>query len=66
MCVIFQYKIVEVKGPGDTLSIKQRLWLDYLNRLGLNTEVCYCEVIIFCYKEAQLLFYFAYYIFQPF
>ncbi|XP_029175953.1 fanconi-associated nuclease 1-like isoform X2 [Nylanderia fulva] len=38
-----QYKIVEVKGPGDSLSIKQKLWLDYLNHLGLNTEVCYCE-----------------------
>ncbi|KMQ96585.1 coiled-coil domain-containing protein mtmr15 [Lasius niger] len=38
-----QYKIVEVKGPGDSLSTKQKLWLDYLNHLGLNTEVCYCE-----------------------
>ncbi|XP_071651424.1 fanconi-associated nuclease 1 isoform X1 [Temnothorax longispinosus] len=59
-----QYKIVEVKGPGDSLSTKQKLWLDYLNQLGLNTEVCYCEVIIFlCYKGAHVLFY---YIFQPF
>ncbi|XP_077278968.1 fanconi-associated nuclease 1 isoform X2 [Temnothorax americanus] len=38
-----QYKIVEVKGPGDSLSTKQKLWLDYLTQLGLNTEVCYCE-----------------------
>ncbi|EFN77506.1 Coiled-coil domain-containing protein MTMR15 [Harpegnathos saltator] len=38
-----QYKIVEVKGPGDSLSTKQKLWLQYLNQLGLNTEVCYCE-----------------------
>ncbi|KAL6425458.1 hypothetical protein ACFW04_009559 [Cataglyphis niger] len=38
-----QYKIVEVKGPGDSLSTKQKLWLDYLNHLGLNTEVCYCK-----------------------
>ncbi|XP_024874782.1 fanconi-associated nuclease 1-like [Temnothorax curvispinosus] len=38
-----QYKIVEVKGPGDSLSTKQKLWLDYLIQLGLNTEVCYCE-----------------------
>ncbi|KAL0099203.1 hypothetical protein PUN28_020048 [Cardiocondyla obscurior] len=38
-----KYKIVEVKGPNDSLSTKQKLWLDYLNRLGLNTEVCYCE-----------------------
>ncbi|XP_072747901.1 fanconi-associated nuclease 1 [Anoplolepis gracilipes] len=38
-----QYKIVEVKGPKDSLSTKQQLWLDYLNHLGLNTEVCYCK-----------------------
>ncbi|XP_018370527.1 PREDICTED: fanconi-associated nuclease 1-like isoform X2 [Trachymyrmex cornetzi] len=38
-----QYKIVEVKGPNDTLSTKQTLWLDYLKKIGLNTEVCYCE-----------------------
>lgn len=35
-----QHKLVEVKGPKDSLSIKQRLWLEYLNQLGLNTEVC--------------------------
>ncbi|KZC05801.1 Fanconi-associated nuclease 1 [Dufourea novaeangliae] len=35
-----QHKIVEVKGPRDVLSTKQRLWLEYLNELGLNTEVC--------------------------
>ncbi|XP_076240730.1 fanconi-associated nuclease 1 isoform X2 [Calliopsis andreniformis] len=34
------HKIVEVKGPKDTLSTKQRLWLEYLNKLGLSTEVC--------------------------
>lgn len=44
-----QYKIVEVKGPGDSLSTKQKLWLDYLNHLGLNTEVCYCRVINLLY-----------------
>lgn len=35
-----KHKIVEVKGPKDTLSTKQRLWLEYLSQLGLNTEVC--------------------------
>ncbi|XP_012139880.1 fanconi-associated nuclease 1 isoform X2 [Megachile rotundata] len=35
-----EHKLVEVKGPKDSLSIKQRLWLEYLNQLGLNTEVC--------------------------
>ncbi|XP_076183360.1 fanconi-associated nuclease 1 [Ptiloglossa arizonensis] len=34
------HKIVEVKGPRDVLSIKQQLWLEYLNQLGLNTEIC--------------------------
>ncbi|KYN02574.1 PREDICTED: fanconi-associated nuclease 1-like [Cyphomyrmex costatus] len=38
-----QYKIVEVKGPKDSLSTKQTLWLDYLNQLELKTEVCYCK-----------------------
>lgn len=59
ICKFFQYKIVEVKGPGDSLSTKQKLWLDYLSRLGLNTEVCYCEVITFlCYKSSIILFYY--------
>ncbi|CAK9817589.1 Fanconi-associated nuclease 1 [Anthophora quadrimaculata] len=33
-------KIVEVKGPRDVLSIKQRLWLEYLVELGLSVEIC--------------------------
>ncbi|KAG7210360.1 hypothetical protein KM043_011895 [Ampulex compressa] len=46
-----EHKIVEVKGPGDTLSTKQELWLDYLNRLGLNTEVCIVECKYFkCFQ----------------
>ncbi|XP_031779322.1 fanconi-associated nuclease 1 isoform X1 [Nasonia vitripennis] len=36
-------KIVEVKGPGDTLSEKQKLWLQYLERLGIDVEVCHVE-----------------------
>ncbi|XP_053998115.1 fanconi-associated nuclease 1-like [Hylaeus anthracinus] len=35
-----QHKIVEVKGPRDVLSTKQQLWLEYLNQLGLSTELC--------------------------
>ncbi|KAF3426184.1 hypothetical protein E2986_03283 [Frieseomelitta varia] len=35
-----EHKIIEVKGPRDVLSIKQRLWLEYLHQLELNTEVC--------------------------
>jgi len=34
---------VEVKGPGDRLSTKQILWLDYLTRLGVDAEVCYVK-----------------------
>ncbi|XP_047357457.1 fanconi-associated nuclease 1-like isoform X1 [Vespa velutina] len=33
-------KIVEVKGPGDKLSVKQTLWLQYLHEMGVNVEVC--------------------------
>lgn len=33
-------KIVEVKGPGDSLSCKQKLWLQYLQQIGLRAEVC--------------------------
>ncbi|XP_015588319.1 fanconi-associated nuclease 1 [Cephus cinctus] len=35
-----QCKIVEVKGPGDDLSSKQKLWLWYLESLGIPTELC--------------------------
>lgn len=41
----FKYKIVEVKGPMDTLSTKQKLWLHYLERLGVVTEICYVRNI---------------------
>ncbi|KAL2740672.1 fanconi-associated nuclease 1-like isoform X1 [Vespula squamosa] len=33
-------KIIEVKGPGDKLSVKQTLWLQYLHQMGVNVEVC--------------------------
>ncbi|XP_034951589.1 fanconi-associated nuclease 1-like [Chelonus insularis] len=36
-------KIVEVKGPGDTLSIKQKLWIKHLLEFGVDTEVCYVK-----------------------
>lgn len=35
------YKIAEVKGPGDKLSTKQQIWLEVLESLGANVEVCY-------------------------
>ncbi|XP_066210637.1 fanconi-associated nuclease 1 isoform X2 [Saccopteryx leptura] len=33
-------KLVEVKGPNDRLSHKQMVWLDELQRLGADVEVC--------------------------
>ncbi|XP_057322349.1 fanconi-associated nuclease 1-like [Microplitis mediator] len=33
-------KVVEVKGPGDSLSMKQKLWIKNLMALGVKTEVC--------------------------
>ena len=34
-------QIAEVKGPGDKLSTKQQIWLEVLESLGANVEVCY-------------------------
>ncbi|KAK3097939.1 hypothetical protein FSP39_014690, partial [Pinctada imbricata] len=36
-------KISEVKGPGDRLSHKQILWLDYLIQSGVDAEVCHVK-----------------------
>lgn len=36
-------KAVEVKGPNDTLSSKQILWLHYFNASGFPAEVCYVK-----------------------
>lgn len=35
------YKLVEVKGPTDRLSQKQQIWLDELQKLGADVEVCH-------------------------
>ncbi|XP_064620934.1 fanconi-associated nuclease 1-like [Lineus longissimus] len=35
------FRLVEVKGPGDKLSTKQILWLDYFLSLGATAEVCH-------------------------
>lgn len=37
------FKAVEVKGPNDTLSSKQILWLNYFNANGFPAEVCYVK-----------------------
>ena len=36
-------KAVEVKGPGDHVSSKQALWIDYMNMFGLEAEVCWVK-----------------------
>lgn len=38
-------KVVEVKGPGDRLSTKQMLWIDYLINIGAQVEVCLVEAV---------------------
>jgi hypothetical protein len=44
---------VEVKGENDTLSIKQKLWLNYLMDIGASIEICYVE------RKYTLIIYFA-------
>lgn len=39
------YKFVEVKGPSDRLSQKQQIWLDELQKLGADVEVCHVTAI---------------------
>ncbi|XP_013876955.1 fanconi-associated nuclease 1 [Austrofundulus limnaeus] len=39
------YKLVEVKGPNDRLSHKQQIWLDELQKLGADVEVCHVTAI---------------------
>lgn len=36
---------VEVKGPGDSLSDKQRMWCHNLNSLGCHAHVCYVRAV---------------------
>ncbi|CAE1251009.1 FAN1 [Acanthosepion pharaonis] len=40
-----QFKISEVKGPGDRLSTKQMLWIDHLLQIGVDAEVCHIKPI---------------------
>ena len=39
----YSIKFVEVKGPGDTLSDRQRAWIDQLLRSGANVDVCHVK-----------------------
>ncbi|XP_041371877.1 fanconi-associated nuclease 1-like [Gigantopelta aegis] len=38
-------KICEVKGPGDRLSHKQILWIDFLIKIGVDAEVCHVRAV---------------------
>ncbi|XP_053204715.1 fanconi-associated nuclease 1-like isoform X2 [Panonychus citri] len=37
-------KAVEVKGPGDQVSPKQALWINYLEKNGLEAEIVFVKV----------------------
>jgi Fanconi-associated nuclease 1 len=39
------FQLVEVKGPSDRLSQKQQIWLDELQKLGADVEVCHVTAI---------------------
>uniref|UniRef100_A0A4X2L8F6 Fanconi-associated nuclease n=1 Tax=Vombatus ursinus TaxID=29139 RepID=A0A4X2L8F6_VOMUR len=39
------FKLVEVKGPNDRLSHKQMIWLDELQKLGAQVEVCHVVAV---------------------
>ncbi|XP_046509723.1 fanconi-associated nuclease 1 isoform X2 [Equus quagga] len=40
-----RFKLVEVKGPNDRLSHKQMIWLDELQKLGAEVEVCHVVAV---------------------
>jgi len=40
-----QVKVVEVKGPGDRLSTKQILWIQFLNANEVESFVCKVEAV---------------------
>ena len=44
-------KAIEVKGPGDSLSSKQILWLEYFNNCCLPAEVCYVKAAKWFYNS---------------
>lgn len=38
-------KFVEVKGPNDKLSDRQKIWIDILSTSGTNVEVCHVKAL---------------------
>ncbi len=43
-----QVMIIEVKGPGDRLQNHQKVWLETLHRIGVDTRVCRVHSINEC------------------
>ena len=40
-----QFVMVEVKGPGDSLSNKQKVWLSRLDDMGIRAELCLVKAV---------------------
>ena len=38
-----KFAFIEVKGPGDRLSDKQKVWLDFFMQNSIDCEVCYVK-----------------------
>ena len=38
-----EWKLIEVKGPGDRLQDHQKLWLEFFLQQGITAEVCYVD-----------------------
>ncbi|KAM7538192.1 hypothetical protein Aperf_G00000075010 [Anoplocephala perfoliata] len=49
-------KLIEVKGPGDTLSSQQIVWIDKLISFGADVEIC--SVAVFYSFPIPALFYY--------
>lgn len=37
------YRLIEIKGPGDRIQDNQQRWMDYFQEHGIPAEVCYVE-----------------------
>lgn len=42
---VLEWRLAEVKGPGDTLSLAQRLWLDWLVERELPVELVHVDTV---------------------
>lgn len=38
-----QYRLIEIKGPGDRIQDNQQRWIDYFQEHGIPAEVCYVQ-----------------------